>query len=138
VTANRLAKVQQIVLLCALAVCVVVMHHFSVASGMPDAAGTTAMHATSDTGPEMLGSPAAPGAGEHDPGTPDGMHDMVHLCLAVLCAAGALLVALAVFLGSWLTAAFPRLPPLRGSPRGGRPPDRGGRSILTSLCVLRT
>ncbi|MFG1645630.1 hypothetical protein ACGFMK_35570 [Amycolatopsis sp. NPDC049252] len=135
-TTNRLGKVQQVVLLCALAVCVVAMHHFSVASGMSGAAEVTASHAMSDVGPEV--APVA-GSGEHDPGMPGGMHDMLHLCLAVLYAAAALLLALAAFLAlSWLTTTFARSPRLRGSPRRGRPPDGRGRSILTSLCVLRT
>ena len=136
-TTHRLGKLQQVILLCALAVCVVAMHHFSVASGIPGAAEVTASHAMSDVGPEM----AAPvvSSGEHDPGMPGGMHDMLHLCLAVLCAAAALLLALTAFLGlSWFTTTFAPSPRLRGSPRRGRPPDRGGRSILTSLCVLRT
>lgn len=138
-TANRLGKAQQVILLCALAVCVVAMHHFSVAAGMPGAAGVTATHAMAEVGPEVVAPPPVIDSGEHDPGMPSGMHDMLHLCLAVLCAAGALLLALAAFLGlSWLTTTFPRSPQLRGSPRRGRPPDRRGRSILTSLCVLRT
>jgi hypothetical protein len=70
---------------------------------------------------------------------PGGRHDVLHLCLAVLGAAGAFLLALAAFLGaSWFTTTFPWTPGRRGSPGRGRPPDRGGHSILTSLCVLRT
>ena len=143
-TAKRLGKVQQVVLLCALAVCVVAMHHFSVAAGMPGAAVDTATHAMSEAAPDVVGPdvvapPPVAGSGEHDPGMPSGMHDMLHLCLAVLCAAGALLLALLAFLGvSWFTTTFPRSPQLRGSPRRGRPPDGRGRNILTSLCVLRT
>jgi hypothetical protein len=135
VTVNRVGTLQQVILLCALAVGVVAMHHFSVASGMPGAAGVTATHARS----EVAAPPPVTGSGEHDPDMPSGMHDMLHLCLAVLGAVGALLLALVAFLGvSWFTTAFPRSPRLRGSPRRGRPPDRRGRSILTSLCVLRT
>ncbi|RSM45261.1 hypothetical protein DMA12_14645 [Amycolatopsis balhimycina DSM 5908] len=134
-TAKRLGKVQQILLLCTLAVGVVTMHHV----GMASAAGGTAMHAMSASGPQAVTAPPSAGSGEHDPGMPGGLHDILHLCLAVLCAAGALLLAVAVFLGvSWFTTTFSRAVRSRGSPSRGRPPDGGGRSILTSLCVLRT
>ncbi|WIX98041.1 hypothetical protein QRX60_28650 [Amycolatopsis mongoliensis] len=138
-TVNRLGKVQQLILLCALAVSVVAMHHFSVAVGRPGAAGMTATQAMSEVGLEAVAAPPMSGSGEHDPGMPNRMQDMLHLCLAVLCAAGALLLALVAFLGlSWFTTRFPRSPQFHGSPRRGRPPDGCGRSILTSLCVLRT
>ena len=134
-TANRPGRVQQVLLLCALALGVVAMHHV----GMANAADVTAMHATAAPGPPMVTSPPAAGTGEHDPGMPGGLHDILHLCLAVLCAAGALLLTVVVFLGiSWFTTTFSRLADARGSPSRGRPPDRGGRRILTSLCVLRT
>ncbi len=132
---NRLGKAQQVVLLCALAVCVMAMHHISLSHGMHDTASTTSAHVVSSMADPAPGT----GSGEHRPGMPNGLHDMLHLCLAVLYAAGALLLALVAFLGiSWLNTAFPRFSGLRGSPRRGRPPDRGGREILTSLCVLRT
>ena len=128
-TAHRLGKVQQVLLLCALALGVVAMHHV----GMANAAGTTAMHAMAEPGPQ-----GETGSGEHDPGLPGGLHDVLHLCLAVLCAAGALLLAVVAFLGvPWFTREH-RTTESRGSPSRGRPPDGGGRSILTSLCVLRT
>jgi hypothetical protein len=135
VTVKRLGKLQQVLLLCALAVGVVAMHHV----GMANAAGATAMHAVSASGPEVVTSAPEPGSGDHEPGMPGDLHDVLHLCLAVLCAAGALLLAVAVFLGvSWFTTTFSRATGSRGSPSRGRPPDRSGRSILTSLCVLRT
>lgn len=134
VTAKRPGKVQQVLLLCALAVGVVAMHHVGMAT-----AGAAAMHAMSASGPQVVTAPPETGSGEHDPGLPGGLHDVLHLCLAVLCAAGALLLAVAVFLGvSWCTTTFSRAVRSRGSPSRGRPPDRGGRGILTSLCVLRT
>ncbi|OXM67419.1 DUF6153 family protein [Amycolatopsis vastitatis] len=133
-TAKRLGRVQQVLLLCALAVGVVAMHHIGMAN-----AGSTAMHAMSAAAPQVVTAPPAAGSGEHDPGMPDGLHDILHLCLAVLCAAGALLLAVAVFLAvSWSTTTFSRAVRSRGSPSRGRPPDEGGRDILTSLCVLRT
>ncbi|WP_410567456.1 hypothetical protein [Amycolatopsis sp. cmx-4-61] len=138
-TATRLGKVQQVILLCALAVCVIAMHHVSASHGMGDAAATPSAHVVPGFEPEMAGSAPDGQTGDHHPGLPNGLHDMLHLCLAVLCAAGALLLALVAFLGiSWLNTTFPRFIGLRGPPRRGRPPDRGGRRILTSLCVLRT
>ncbi|WP_086838391.1 DUF6153 family protein [Amycolatopsis kentuckyensis] len=135
-TAHRLGKVQQVLLLCALALGVVAMHHV----GMANAAGATAMHAMADPGPQVAGAPMETGSGEHDPGLPGGLHDVLHLCLAVLCAAGALLLAVVVFLGASRCTVNHRRNGSRGSPGPGRgrPPDRGGRAILTSLCVLRT
>ncbi|MFF1607594.1 hypothetical protein ACFVYA_07405 [Amycolatopsis sp. NPDC058278] len=133
-TATRLGKVQQVVLLCALAVCVLAMHHVSLSHGMSDAPSTATAHVASGFGPGM--ADCAPESGDHDPCMPDGLHDLLHLCMAVLYAAGALLLA---FLGiSWLNTTFSRFAGLRGVARRGRPPDRGGREILTSLCVLRT
>ncbi|MBE1495887.1 hypothetical protein H4696_002987 [Amycolatopsis lexingtonensis] len=125
-TADRLGKVRQVILLCALAVCVAAMHHVGMSSGMPEAPGITA-HAVSAPGP-------ATGAGDHDPGMPGGMHDILHLCLAVLYAF--LLVVAFLGVSRW-TTAFSRVAKLRGPPGRGRPPDRRGRGILTSLCVLR-
>jgi hypothetical protein len=133
VSATRLGKVQQVILLCALAVGLLAMHHVSLAHGMSVAATTAGAHVAPGFGPEM-GDPAQ--GGEHHPGMPDGL---LHLCLAVLGATAALLLALVAFLGiSWLTTTFPRFADVRGSPCRGRPPDGGGRDILTSLCVLRT
>jgi hypothetical protein len=121
VTAKRFGHIRQVILLCALAFCVVAMHHVSPASGMPDTAAVSV---------SAMQAPA------HSDGHGDGMHDVLHLCLAVL---GALLVALVAFrvLPAFGTPLF-RAPGPRGSPRPGRPPDRTGRTILTSLCVLRT
>jgi hypothetical protein len=137
VTANRLGKLQQVILLCALAVGVIAMHHVSPSHGMSDAMSSSTARVSPGFEPEMVD--CAPGSGEPDPCTPTGLHDMLHLCLAVLCAAGLLLLVLVAYLGtSWLNTTFPRSFGIRGSPRRGRPPDRGGRDILTSLCVLRT
>ncbi|MEU0795269.1 DUF6153 family protein [Amycolatopsis sp. NPDC005961] len=134
-TATRLGKVQQVILLYAVAMGVIAMHHVSLSHRMGDVASTAVAHVA----PDMTGSAPDGASGEHHPGMPNGLHDLLHLCLAVLFAAGALLLALVAFLGiSWLTTTFPRFAGLRGSPRRGRPPDRGGREILTSLCVLRT
>ncbi|MGW3958519.1 DUF6153 family protein [Amycolatopsis sp. NPDC005003] len=126
----RLGKARQVLLLCALALCVVAMHHVSTAMNLQ---GTSAMPAM----PAAQAAVVDAGSGEQHPGTPDGAHDLLHLCLAVVSAVVALFLALAAFARSRPAAvAAPASP--RGSPRPERPPDRRGRLILTSLCVLRT
>ncbi|MEV7040749.1 DUF6153 family protein [Amycolatopsis sp. NPDC051061] len=137
-TTNRFSNGQRVVLLCVLAFCVVAMHHVSSTSGMSDTAAATT-HAMPVAGMEAVAAPQVAASGEHGPGMPSEMHDILHLCLAVLAAAGALLAAVVAFLAmSHRKALLFQVTKLRGSPRRGRPPDRSGRSILTSLCVLRT
>jgi hypothetical protein len=78
--------------------------------------------------------PSVPG--QHSP-APDGPHDMVHLCMAVLCVVlglGLILMALRrrtiADLVGWFVvkATRPRSPP---------PPPKGVPARLASLCVLR-
>lgn len=123
--ANWRGRAQQVLLLCALALCVVAMHHVSMAKHSP---GDAMVHA-------MPTAQVDTGAGEHHPDMPDGAHNLLHLCLAVVCAFVALLLTFLAFSQRFTVdaAASPR-----GSPVPGRPPDRRGRVILTSLCVLRT
>ncbi|WP_033288535.1 hypothetical protein [Amycolatopsis jejuensis] len=132
-TANRLGGIRQVILLGALALCIAVMHHVSLPGASSHAmAPIAAIGDLTHTAPTAAADPG----GEH-PGMPDGGHTMLHLCLAVLYAVGALLLALLGFrrrsAGVHPTPAGPR-----GLPAPGRPPDRRGRLILTSLCVLRT
>jgi hypothetical protein len=133
VATNRLGKTQQIMLLCALALCVVAMHHVSTAKNTERASVMYAMP-TAQVG---LTTVAGGDSGDHHPGMPDGAHNLLHLCLAVVGAAVALFLALAA-LGRSRPAAVAAPARPRGSPYPGRPPDRRGRLILTSLCVLRT
>jgi hypothetical protein len=129
----RLGKTQQVLLLCALALCVVAMHHVSMARS-PE--GASVMHAM-PTAQVEAAAVVDTGSGEHHPGMPDGAHNLLHLCLAVVSAAVALFLALAALGRSRpVEVAVPASP--RGSPYPERPPDRRGRLILTSLCVLRT
>ena len=72
----------------------------------------------------------------HAPTEVHAVSTLVHLCLAVLYAAAGLLLL------AWLlTAVGAGVPatrlPLRAR-RVWRPPGTAGRSLLTSLCVLRT
>lgn len=121
-------RVRQGLLLCALALAVLGMHH--VAFGQhgtahePPSGGT---HAGA-----MSTGPAQP---SDDSGSDTG-HELMHLCLAVLCAAGGLLLM-------WLLMG--RGTRARPSPGRVRPPlghawglpATVGRSLLASVCVLR-
>ncbi|WP_206793255.1 DUF6153 family protein [Amycolatopsis sp. MtRt-6] len=131
--ATRLGKVQQVLLLCALALCVAAMHHVSMATSPEHGSVTHAMPASQAESSAVVDS----GSGEHQPGMPDGAHDLRHLCMAVVGAVVALFLALLALSRSRPAEVLPPASP-RGSPAPGRPPDRRGRLILTSLCVLRT
>jgi hypothetical protein len=109
-------------LLCLLVLGVVGMHHVNVDT--PDGHAAVA---------------SAHGDHHHAPDEPEPApaHDMVHMCVAILCAVASLLLL------GWLllrlarpsdapaasTPAWPRAP--------ARPPPLGGRGLLNSLCVLR-
>jgi hypothetical protein len=120
------------VLLCALAVAVVAMHH----------AGTVEADQSMTTGQPaamaLLQGMAAPIVASGDQGQHDsGMnHDMVHLCLAVMDAAVALVVT-AWVLRVVCSEAFPLVGRVRGRSRARPPPLRLGRDILLTSCVLR-
>lgn len=111
-------------LLCLLFLGVVGMHHVNVGADTPG--GHAVMSATTDAHEGQ-----SPGEPEPAPA-----HDMLHLCMAILCA-----VASALLFG-WLLLR-PVGPPLNRAaaavwPRApGRPPPIGGRGTLNSVCVLR-
>ena len=122
-------RASQWALVWAVAFALVGMHHLGTQE--PDAHPTTVSAAAS-----VLDCCAHDASQEHAP-NPAGQHDMLHLCLAILCAA--LSLALALFamsrrtvterLGTRSTGAVrPRAPP----PRPGGAPAR-----LAQLCVLR-
>ncbi|MGW6442097.1 hypothetical protein [Lentzea sp. NPDC055074] len=106
-------RLTQWVLLCALVFSVIGMHH--VAAAETPHAGHTMSHQQ-----EQQEQP-------HE-------HDLLHLCLAVL-------VAAAVVLLGWflVRTALPRLEALPGDEPPSAParPPPGGRTLLTTLCVLR-
>lgn len=63
---------------------------------------------------------------------PEGGHDLLHLCLMVLAFA-------VTFLLGWLFLGVDTAPERRRVPLGWwRPPGPAGRSLLMSVCVLRT
>jgi hypothetical protein len=103
-------RLTQWVLLCALVFAVVGMHHVAAAE-----------------------TPHAEHMVSHQQQEPH-EHDLLHLCLAVLAAA-------AVALTAWflVRTALPRLAALPSELPLSTPlrPPPGGRSLLTSLCVLR-
>ncbi|GAB2859835.1 DUF6153 family protein [Lentzea nigeriaca] len=116
--------VAQWLLLCVLFLGVVGMHHVATSGDMAsghDMAPVTAQHEQTPEEP----TPSSPA------------HDMLHLCVAVLCAIVSLLLL------AWLlvrstpenaghtrgSSAWPRAP--------GHPPPLGGRALLSSINVLR-
>ena len=115
----------QWVLLCLLFLGVVGMHHVNLDADLP--AGHAMMSAVAD--PHGGHAPEEP--------APAPAHDMLHLCMAILCAVtsvlllGLLLLRVVGSLRDWTAAraTWPRAP--------DRPPLRCGRGMLNSLCVLR-
>jgi hypothetical protein len=79
----------------------------------------------------------AHGGAGHGPGAPSGLHDLMHLCLAVL--AGVVLVIAAVLLVSVVASTHRDGEPDRPEGTAGlaRPPPRTAVR-LAQLCVLRT
>ncbi|SMD25532.1 DUF6153 family protein [Lentzea albidocapillata] len=117
------SRTTQWVLLCALFLGVVGMHHVNVSNDMSPTHGsisTSAHHAPPSEDP-----------------APQPTHEMLHLCVAVLCAVVSLLLLVWLLLRAarpitgrvFASAPWPRAP--------NRPPPRGGRDLLSSLCVLR-
>lgn len=110
-------------LLCMLFLGVVGMHH--VAMGDDTLSGHGATHAA---------SPHQQAPEEPAPTPP---HDLLHMCVAVLGAAGSLLL-LAWLLLSFVAPGFGRTPSTSAWPRApDHPPPLGGRDLLSSVCVLR-
>jgi hypothetical protein len=142
---NTARRARQLLLLCALALSVIGMHQLVLAApGTPHAtmsaeAHTVAPPAAMTSGMTAVTTSAAlpevqpAGAPGSDMG-----HDLLHLCLAVLCATGGVLLL------AWLLAAVDTTLPtlvtgLRPPPWLTRRPSRtAGRFLLVSLCVLRT
>lgn len=112
--------VTQWLLLCVLFLGVVGMHH--VATDMASGHDMTAVSTHHEQSPE---EPAPSG------------HDVLHLCVAVLGAVVSLLL-LAWLLVRSTPQRTGRAPGSSAWPRApGHPPPVGGRSLLSSVCVLR-
>jgi hypothetical protein len=121
-------------LLCALALSVIGMHHVPLAPhGTSHATmSAQAMPASMTVAPVL---PEVQPSGDHGTGTG---HDLLHLCLVVLGAAGGVLLLawlLTAVGAGWSAPSAKLLPPPW---RTWRPPRTAGRSLLASICVLRT
>lgn len=120
------SRVRQILLLCALTLSVLGMHHVALP---PHETGHSAMAEAAMTAPASADmTTVAQPSGDSGTG-----HDLLHLCLVVLSAA-------AVFLLGTLLLATVR--ETRAGPGDRRPtfprvPRAAGRSLLASVCVLR-
>ncbi|MEU0880437.1 hypothetical protein ABZ345_17685 [Lentzea sp. NPDC005914] len=115
--------VTQWLLLCVLFLGVVGMHHVAMGDDTSAGHGMTQAISHHEQAPE---EPA-----------PAPAHDMLHLCVAVLCAFGSLLL-LAWLLLSFFVPAVGRTASASAWPRAPEhPPPIGGRDLLSSLCVLR-
>ncbi|MTD56563.1 hypothetical protein GKO32_21685 [Amycolatopsis sp. RM579] len=117
-------------LLAVLALGLIAMHHAPAEHGSADGAAMSVVAMTAEPSPTLS---AAPMTDDH------GMGAMLHQCLAVLgqLTFGALLVLLLVLGFARLTTRH-RVPSPRARARApDRPAGSGGRSLLTSVCVLR-
>jgi hypothetical protein len=121
------SRARQILLLCALTLSVLGMHHVA----LPPHETVHSTMAPAMTGPAMASTnPTAQPSG--DSGTGMG-HDLLHLCLVVLCAAAVFLLA------TWLLATVRAIGVDPGNQRRSFPraPRVAGRALLASVCVLR-
>jgi thiol-disulfide isomerase/thioredoxin len=130
-------RTRQVLLLCALALSVIGMHHVPLSPHvtMSVEAHAGAMPEAEATSPVVVATPQARPAGGSGTGVG---HDLLHMCLAVLYAAGGFL-----FLAWLLASVTGGAPALKAglrpwSRRFWRPPRPAGRSLLTFVCVLRT
>jgi hypothetical protein len=131
-------RLQQGLLLCVLALAVLGMHHLALAPHQmschqPAAPSSGPAGSTASGSSVVIASPSIQSS--DGPATGTG-HDLMHLCLAIL-STGAWL-----FLLAWLSTAFGdggldavrlRVPATRARRRR----RSTGRSLLTSVCVLR-
>jgi hypothetical protein len=113
------ARVLRWVLVWAVALSVIGMHHVGT-----QPSGSHPTVAVTDCCPHDTTS--------EQPPAQDGEHDLLHLCLAILVAALALVLALV----AWCGTAPGRRVPTSTTPL--RPPrTRGAPALLANLCVLR-
>jgi hypothetical protein len=107
---------------------VVSMHHFVPA----DAHGPATVAATTMAdmpGPDPMHQP-------EDPASPSPLHDLQHLCMAVLGAILGLLL-IGFLLAFCRRRPLPSIRRVRHIRRTDRPPRLSGRTLLSSVCVLR-
>ncbi|OLR95058.1 DUF6153 family protein [Actinokineospora bangkokensis] len=137
-------RLAQWLLLCAIAVGVIGMHHLTSADSghAMSAAGGVAMagdHASTGSAHDVTGTPAQDHATAvaAAPETPMGGHDVMHLCMAVLASSAVplLLLLLALAAAMVLTGVVRAAAELRRRWRG--PPPRTGQQVLALVSVLR-
>ena len=125
------SRARQVLLLCALTLSVLGMHHVALPPHETVHSIMAAESMPAMAAPAMTDmDPAAQPSG--DSGTGMG-HDLLHLCLVVLCAAAVFLLA------TWLlaTVSTTRADPGDQQPSFPCAPRVAGRSLLASVCVLR-
>jgi hypothetical protein len=128
------------VLWCALVFGLVGMHHLPGGAGqaMAEAPGATVMAAAHAVAQAPCCTAPGPAAAllspAHDSG---GGHDMLHLCLAILLAAAALVLASILRRRSHLRFSAARACPAGAAAGRGPPRFRRCSDLLSSLCVLR-
>jgi hypothetical protein len=126
------SRARQVLLLCALTLSVLGMHHVAPPSHGTGHSAMAEESMTMATAPATTSmTPAAQPSGESGTGTG---HNLLHLCLVVLCAAAVFLLA------TWLLAtarATRAVPDNQRPPSFPRAPSAAGRSLLASVCVLR-
>ena len=122
-------RASQWALVWAVAFAVVGMHHLGTQE--PAAHPTTA-----STAATMVDCCAHGASDEHAP-APSGQHDMLHLCLAILCAVLGLTLTLFALRVPVNTERFSSLRTRAARPRPPPPRPGGAPALLANLCVLR-
>ncbi len=112
----------------AVAFAVVGMHHLGTQE--------PAVHTTTASAAATVADCCDHASEEHTP-APTGQHDMLHLCLAVLCAALGLTLAMAALRGRTVTEGLSSLSMRAARPRSPPPRPGGAPARLAELCVLR-
>ncbi|WP_439659428.1 hypothetical protein ACSHWB_44815 [Lentzea sp. HUAS TT2] len=113
----------QWIMLCVLFLGLVGMHHIATNDDMAPARGSV--------------SASAHDAPSSDRPAPQPAHEMSHMCVAVLCAVVSLLLLVGLLLLRTDRQIAERVPASAWPRAPDRPPPRGGRDLLGSLCVLR-
>ncbi|MGM1060861.1 hypothetical protein [Saccharothrix sp. Mg75] len=122
-------RASQWALVWAVAFAVVGMHHLGTQE--------PAAHPTAASAAVTVVDCCAHGASEEHAPAPGGQHDMLHLCLAILCAVLGLTLTLFTLRGRAITERFSSLRTRAVRPRPPPPRPGGARALLANLCVLR-
>lgn len=121
-------RASQWALVWAVAIAVVGMHHLGTQE--------PAIHATTASAAATVVDCCTHASEEHTP-APTGQHDMLHLCLAILCVALGLTLAVFALRGRTVTERLSSLSMRAARPRSPPPRPGGAPARLAELCVLR-